>query len=159
MRRRGFVQAAILALLDERSMHGYQVMKELEERAGGAYTASAGTIYPALQELMEQSLVKLEEGADKKVYSLNEKGRQRLKEKMEQAEGDFWTEWKERMVWQKSGESALLSQAMEEWKRELHKAVKQARTNKDQAQELTDLLEEMTRRLKAFSTKAGNADE
>jgi DNA-binding PadR family transcriptional regulator len=43
-KRRGFVQLAILHLLKEQSMHGYQIMKQLEERSNGLYQASAGTV-------------------------------------------------------------------------------------------------------------------
>ena len=74
-RRRGFVQLAILHLLEEASMHGYQIMKELENRSGGHYSASAGTVYPALQELLEQEMIELEPSSDKKTYSFKKKGK------------------------------------------------------------------------------------
>ena len=93
-RRRGFVQLAILHLLKDESMHGYQIMKELETRSDGLYSASAGTVYPALQELLDQDIINLEAESDKKVYFINEKGKERLKEFAKRKEGDFWTEWK-----------------------------------------------------------------
>ena len=49
--RRGDVRAAVLALLAERPMHGYEMIKEIEERTQGAWTPSAGSIYPTLQML------------------------------------------------------------------------------------------------------------
>ena len=79
-KRRGFMQLAILHLLKEESMHGYQVMKELENRSGGLYSASAGTVYPALQELLEQEMIDLEPTSNKKTYVIKEKGIERLED-------------------------------------------------------------------------------
>jgi DNA-binding PadR family transcriptional regulator len=145
-KRRGFVQFAILNLLKEGPMHGYQIMKELEERSSGAYSASAGTVYPALQELLDQSLIELDTGSDKKVYSLTNSGKERVAEKL--TEGDFWTEWKERMVWRNSKESVQLREAVVRWEKELHKAMKQARGNPESVRELIAFVDEMTDRLK-----------
>lgn len=147
-RRRGFVPMAILHLLAEESMHGYQIMKELEIRSGGAYAASAGTVYPALQELLDQKFIELDTGLDKKVYSINESGLKRLEEMAQHEEGDFWTEWKERMIWRNSKESLQLREAVKAWEQELRKAMKQSRGNPEDALELIAFIDEMTERLK-----------
>src|SRR5205807_1130672 len=62
--RRGNVRAAILALLVERPMHGYEMIQELEARSGGIWRPSAGSIYPTLQLLEDQGLVKSEDVED-----------------------------------------------------------------------------------------------
>ena len=147
-RRRGFVQSAVLHLLKEEAMHGYQIMKELEERSDGAYSASAGTIYPALQELLDQSLIELDIESDKKIYSINENGRKRLEDFAKHEESDFWVEWKERMIWKKSEESTQLRAAIERWEKELRKAVKQARGKPENVLKLIAIIDEMTDRLK-----------
>src|SRR5579863_4637910 len=54
---RGDVKFALLELLQERPMHGYEMMKALEERSGGFYTPSPGSIYPTLQMLEEGGYV------------------------------------------------------------------------------------------------------
>jgi DNA-binding PadR family transcriptional regulator len=146
-RRRGFVQVAILHLLKEESMHGYQIMKELEERSNGAYSASAGTVYPALQELVDQQLIELDTESDKKIYFLTENGINRLEEKAKLEEGDFWVEWKERMMWKNSPESVQLRGAMDRWEKEFRKAMKQTRGNPESVKELIAFIEEMTERL------------
>lgn len=76
---RGGVRFALLKLLEVEPMHGYQMMKALEEQSGGLYAPSAGSIYPALQMLMKSGfvVVKEEEGG-KKVYKITEKGRSAL---------------------------------------------------------------------------------
>jgi DNA-binding PadR family transcriptional regulator len=152
-KRRGFVQLAILHLLKEESMHGYHIMKELEERSNGAYSASAGTVYPALQELVDQNLIQLDTASDKKVYTINENGRSRLEETAKHREGDFWVEWKERMMWRKSEESIQLRAAMDRWETEFRKAMKKSRGNPDSVLELIAFIDEMTNRLKEKSTR------
>src|SRR5262245_54117673 len=72
--RRGDVRAAVLALLAERPMHGYEMIKELEERTGGAWTPSAGSIYPTLQMLEDEGLIRGEESDGKRRFALTEAG-------------------------------------------------------------------------------------
>jgi DNA-binding PadR family transcriptional regulator len=75
---RGDIRAAILALLSESSMHGYQIIRELSERTGGAWTPSPGSVYPTLQQLEDEELV-VEQKSDtgRRVYALTEAGREK----------------------------------------------------------------------------------
>ena len=74
--RRGHVRSAILALLAERPMHGYEIIGELSERTEGFWRPSPGSIYPALQALGDDGLVTAEtDESGKRRYSLTEKGR------------------------------------------------------------------------------------
>jgi DNA-binding PadR family transcriptional regulator len=90
--RRGDVRSAILALLDDRSMHGYEMITELEERTGGRWRPSAGSIYPTLQLLEDEGLVSSEEVEGRKVYSLTDAGKEAAPDRTEEArpweEGD-----------------------------------------------------------------------
>lgn len=72
---RGDVRAAVLALLSEGPMHGYQMIREIEERTGGRWKPSAGSVYPTLQLLADEGLVTTEMSQDRKVYSLTDEGR------------------------------------------------------------------------------------
>jgi DNA-binding PadR family transcriptional regulator len=81
--RRGDVRSAVLALLDDRPMHGYEMIQELEERTGGRWTPSAGSIYPTLQLLEDEGLVTAEEVEGRKVYSLTEAGQEAAPERSE----------------------------------------------------------------------------
>ena len=81
--RRGDVRSAILALLDDRPMHGYEMIQELEERTGGRWTPSAGSIYPTLQLLEDEGLVTAEEVDGRKVYSLTDSGKEAVPERSE----------------------------------------------------------------------------
>ena len=72
---RGDIRAAILALLAEEPMHGYQVIQELGERTGGVWRPSPGSVYPTLQHLEEEGLVTGEDREGKKIFTLTEAGR------------------------------------------------------------------------------------
>lgn len=89
MVRRGDVRSAILALLAEEPMHGYQVMQELSERSGGMWRPSAGSIYPTLQQLEDEVLVRSTEQDGRRVFSLTEAG-QALAAKDKERGGAPW---------------------------------------------------------------------
>jgi len=72
---RGDVRQAVLALLLEEPMHGYQIIRELDERSGGAWKPSAGSVYPTLQMLADEGLIVADETGGKKVYTLTDEGR------------------------------------------------------------------------------------
>lgn len=73
--RRGNVRAAILSVLAEEPMHGYQIMRRLEERSGGMWRPSPGSVYPTLQLLEDQGFIKGEEVEGRRVFSLTEAGK------------------------------------------------------------------------------------
>lgn len=72
---RGDVRVAILRLLAEAPMHGYQVIAEIDKRSGGAWKPSAGSVYPTLQLLVDEGMVGQEIVDGRKIYSLAEAGR------------------------------------------------------------------------------------
>jgi DNA-binding PadR family transcriptional regulator len=78
--RRGDVRAAILALLGEQPMHGYQIIQELESRSNGLWRPSPGSIYPTLQLFEDEGLVSASEVDGKRVFDLTAAGRERLAE-------------------------------------------------------------------------------
>lgn len=78
--RRGDVRAAILTLLLERPMHGYEMIRELESRSGGFWRPSAGSIYPTLQLLEDEGLLRSEESEGKRLYALTDAGRTEAEE-------------------------------------------------------------------------------
>ncbi|UWF77615.1 MULTISPECIES: PadR family transcriptional regulator [Microbacterium] len=77
---RGDVRAAVLALLAEEPMHGYQIIHEIEDRSGGAWKPSAGSVYPTLQLLADEGLISAEEQNGRKTYTLTEAGREAVAE-------------------------------------------------------------------------------
>jgi DNA-binding PadR family transcriptional regulator len=73
MARHG-VRPAILAVLARAPMHGYQVMQELEQLSGGRWRPSAGSVYPILQQLEDEGMVRSQEQDGRRVYTLTEAG-------------------------------------------------------------------------------------
>lgn len=72
---RGDVRAAILALLAEKPMHGYQIIQEIADRSGGTWKPSPGSVYPTLQMLADEGLVDVDEADGRKTYALTDSGR------------------------------------------------------------------------------------
>ena len=74
--RRGDVRAAALALLAEQSMNGYQIIQAIGERSGGVWRPSPGSIYPALQQLEDEGLIRTETAdGGLRAYQLTDEGR------------------------------------------------------------------------------------
>src|SRR5438552_5860473 len=76
----GDMKYVILRLLRDKPRHGYEVMKELEERLHGCYSPSPGTVYPTLQWLEDEGLVVARDVEGKKVYEITDAGRKFLEE-------------------------------------------------------------------------------
>jgi DNA-binding PadR family transcriptional regulator len=90
MFEQGDLKYVILRLLEEKPRHGYEVIKELEDRFGGAYSPSPGTVYPTLTMLEDLGYAgaTLEEGG-RKIYEITDAGRAYLKEHSETVDGIF----------------------------------------------------------------------
>src|SRR3982751_4938359 len=73
--RRGDIRSAILLLLAEEPRNGYGLMQELEERSGGVWRPSPGSVYPALAQLEDEELVQTEQAGGGRVFSLTAKGK------------------------------------------------------------------------------------
>jgi DNA-binding PadR family transcriptional regulator len=71
----GDVRAAVLALLAEKPMHGYQIIHEIEERSGGAWKPTPGSVYPTLQLLVDEGVISSKESNGHRTYSLTDEGR------------------------------------------------------------------------------------
>ena len=98
----GEVRLAILSLLGEGPKHGYQLMKELEERSGGLYRASAGSVYPTLQQLEDEDLITSGQQDGKRTYTITEAGQKELERDPEAVRriwkrAEKWGEWGEMM--------------------------------------------------------------
>lgn len=94
---RGDIKFVLLELLQERPMHGYEMIKALEEKTGGFYTPSPGSIYPTLQMLEDGGMVTSAEVEGKRVYTITDAGRASLSERQSAQEGlagPPWMRWR-----------------------------------------------------------------
>jgi len=87
--KRVSVRAAVLALLLERPMHGYEMISELETRTGGVWRPSPGSVYPTLQLLEDEGLIVAEETGGRKRFSLTDTGRAEAEGAGEQPWAEF----------------------------------------------------------------------
>ncbi len=94
--QKGELKYVILGLIADKPMHGYEIIRTLEERSHGFYAPSPGAVYPTLQFLEEAGHVSASEQEGKKVYAITDDGRRFLAERSELAEGikkhmgDLW---------------------------------------------------------------------
>ena len=73
--RRGDVRAAILAVLSEQPMNGYQIIQEIADRSDGMWKPSPGSIYPTLQQLEDEGLVTADAATGRRSFTLTDEGR------------------------------------------------------------------------------------
>jgi DNA-binding PadR family transcriptional regulator len=83
----GKLRLYLLALLDEREQHGYDLMQALSDRFGGTYVPSAGTIYPRLSKLEEDGLVTKRSDGRRTVYAITDEGRAELAARRRELDG------------------------------------------------------------------------
>ena len=77
----GDLRFVLLALLEEQPRHGYELIKALEERTGGAYRPSPGVVYPTLSLLEDEGFVRPAAGdSARKLYEVTDEGRAALQE-------------------------------------------------------------------------------
>ena len=86
---RGDLKFAILGLIEQKPMHGYEVMQALEEQSAGCYRASPGSVYPTLQLLEDQALLTFRDHGGKKIYSITDAGREYLDENRDHVNSIF----------------------------------------------------------------------
>ena len=88
--QRGDIRTAVLAILTEEPGHGYDVIQRLEEKTDGAWRPSPGSVYPTLQLLEDEGLVRSVERDGKRVFEITEPGRQEAAQRIEAAGGTPW---------------------------------------------------------------------
>jgi len=86
------VRAAILVLLSEQPRHGYDLIRAIEERSGGSWTPSAGSIYPTLQALEDEGLLTIDTVDGRRTASLTPDGLAWVDEHADQHAGIFETD-------------------------------------------------------------------
>src|SRR5580658_263363 len=86
----GEVRLALLSLIADGPKHGYELLRQLEERSGGIYSASAGTVYPTLQQLEDEGLISSDSKEGKRVYAITDAGAAELKREDETVRRIWW---------------------------------------------------------------------
>ena len=87
--RRGDVRAAMLLLLEAEPQNGYQLIQEIERRTDGLWKPSPGSVYPALQQLEDEGLVRAAEAEGRRAYELTAQGREYVEASREELGDPF----------------------------------------------------------------------
>jgi DNA-binding PadR family transcriptional regulator len=103
--RRGDVKYFILEVLEQGPRHGYDIISELEQKSGGRYRPSPGSVYPTLQLLEDGGYATSETIDGKRVYTITDAGRALLKGKAPEVEPNRVEEDDLRSVFFKLGEA------------------------------------------------------
>ena len=85
----GELRLVLLKLIEEQPRHGYDLIREIEERSGGAYAPSPGVIYPTLTMLDDMGLVEAKAEGARKAFAITEAGAAELNEKAEEVAALF----------------------------------------------------------------------
>jgi DNA-binding PadR family transcriptional regulator len=128
----GHLRLYLLSLLADEPMHGYELILALEERFGGTYTPSAGTIYPRLAKLEEEGLVSKSADGRKTVYAITDAGRSELaarQHELDEIESDL-TDSVRRLA---DEVRSSVNQAMKSLRADLAAAAREARTEAREA--------------------------
>lgn len=114
---RGEFKFALLELLATGPMHGYQLIKAMEEKTGGLYTPSAGSVYPNLQLLEELNLIGFSEEDGKKLYHITDEGKEHLRQREKADPERSENRWERRGRHGQSGRHGKheLREFMKEW--------------------------------------------
>jgi len=81
---RGDVRAAIISLLSEGPRNGYQIIQEINERTGGLWRVSSGSVYPTMSQLEDEGLIEPIDGNGRKLFGLTQAGREHAEQNAEQ---------------------------------------------------------------------------
>ncbi len=95
--RRGEARYILLDALRDGPKHGYEIIKALEDRSGGQYAPSPGTVYPTMQYLEELGLVRAAQEAERRIFHLTEAGTAELSAQAAQIRA-FWARFAETKI-------------------------------------------------------------
>ena len=147
----GEVRIAILSLLSEGPKHGYDLMKEMENRSGGSYRVSAGTIYPALQQLEDEGLIVSEQKDGKRVYQLTDLGKRELERESSTAD-EIWrraSQWGDWAQWM-GPEVALIAGPLGALMKASFRAIKHSGAQPEQLDKIREILDRARADMEAF---------
>ncbi|BGE81448.1 PadR family transcriptional regulator [Staphylococcus petrasii] len=142
--KKGNLQFVILKMLEEESRHGYQIIKDLEERFKGFYSPSPGSVYPILQMLEDREFVSISKEGNKKIYTITDEGKQFLKENVDQ------DEFTQRLEKFKNVDFEQMKASREQLQEVFHgfmKASQSALQDEEKKKELDALIEETKEKL------------
>jgi DNA-binding PadR family transcriptional regulator len=151
----GEIRLAILSLLESGPKHGYQLIKDMEERSAGLYRASAGAVYPNLQQLEDEGLVTSETRDGKRVYTLTDSGRSELEREKDRV-NQIWNRTREWGVWAPGygPEGSMVATTGALVLKAALQAVKRTGGNAEDATRIRDILDRARREIESIKPQS-----
>jgi DNA-binding PadR family transcriptional regulator len=147
--QRGELRLALLSLIADGPKHGYELMKQLENRSGGMYRASAGSVYPTLQQLEDEGLAASTQANGKRVYQITAEGIREIEDESDAVRriwrrADEWGDWRGASrpeVWEIARPARRLAKAA-------IRAVASDSDDTDRIEQIRSILERATREIR-----------
>jgi DNA-binding PadR family transcriptional regulator len=149
---RGGIKFAILGLLKDKPRHGYDIIREMEERSGGFYSPSPGAVYPTLQALEDQGLVTSTTEDGKKVYQLTDAGLAFLEEHKERA-GRHQDRWEAQWGSGTRGEGWEAVNDIRDSLGDVRRAVRRSAGDSAKLKEIGEVLEEAAAKIREIAKR------
>jgi len=149
---RGEVRYLILDVLRDKARHGYEIIQAIEEKTGGAYRPSPGTVYPTLQLLEEIGHVRSREEDGKRLYQLNPEGEQELAAHRQEVD-DAYDRLKGDNDWLDTAELHDLMGRVHRLLRLVGKAFRRGRMGGAQLRRVAQTVEEAISKIEAMVTQ------
>ena len=143
---RGEVRHLILEVLREKARHGYEIIQVIEERTGGAYRPSPGTVYPTLQMLEELGQVRSREEAGKRLYELTPEGLAELDAHRDEVE-EAWDRLKGDRSRLDSSEIHDLMRRVHHLMRSVGRALRGGRLGRSELKRVSEIIDEAVTRV------------
>jgi len=152
--RPGELRLALLSLIQDGAKHGYELMKQLESRSGGMYRASAGSVYPTLQQIEDEGLACSEALDGKRVYRITPTGSRELEQHASAVariwrRADEWGDWRGATgpeMWEIARPARRLAKAA-------LRAVAAAEDDTDRIERVRDILERAAREIRSLDER------
>ena len=149
---RGGIRFAILDLLKDKPRHGYDIIREMEERSGGFYSPSPGAVYPTLQALEDQDLVTATVEEGKKVYAITEAGVAYLEEHKDRAR-DHRERWQSHWAGGREGEAWEAVDGIRSALGEVRRAIRESAGDEAKLKEIDALLKDVATKIREAAGK------
>ena len=140
----GELRLVLLKLVEEQPRHGYDLIRELEDRSGGAYSPSPGVVYPTLTLLADMGLAEEAPAADggaRKLFAITEAGRAHLAERAEEVAAAF-ARLKSLAELRERTDAAPIARAMQNLRLALHNRLSQPGVDNAAVLEVAALIDE-----------------
>lgn len=149
---RGGIKFAILGMLKDKPRHGYDIIREMEERSGGFYSPSPGAVYPTLQALEDQDFVTSTTSEGKKIYALTEAGLAFLEEHKERAKHHH-DRWEAQWGPGTPGENQSAIGDIRETLHDMKRAVRTSASDPGKLKEIGELLEQAAAQIREIAKR------